>query len=309
VSRVLVTGGAGFVGVALIAELTRRGHVVAVLDDFSGAERARLDPLAGPDGLGVHEADLRDHVTAASAVAAARPEAIVHLAARHYIPWCEANPAETHAINVEGTENLLEAAGTVGVERILLASTADVYAPGTRPHAESDRLAPPSVYGASKLAAEERLAAHLARHPDATGRALRLFNVYGPGETNPHVLPAILEQLHAGDVLELGNTDARRDWLYVGDAARAIAGLLDLPGREPVNLAGGRAASVGELIEAIARITGRELRVEHDPERMRPSDRPVLAADLTRLGGLLPDFTPTVLDEGLRRTLEAEDLA
>lgn len=308
-SAVLVTGGAGFVGVALVAELAARGQAVTVLDDFSGAARTRLDRFAGPDGPLVLEADLRDRDAVAEAVAGGRLAAIVHLAARHYIPWCEAHPAETHAINVEGTANLLDAAGAAGVPRILIASTADVYAPGEQPHTESDRLAPPSVYGVSKLTAEELLAAHLDRHPDASGRAVRLFNVYGPGETNPHVLPAIFEQLHAGDVLRLGNIEARRDWLYAEDAARAIAGLLELPGGGALNLAGGRAASVDELIEAIARITGRDLRVAHDPERMRPSDRPVLAADLTRLRELLPDFAPTALEEGLRRTLEAEGLA
>jgi len=277
-----------------------------VLDDFSGAARERLGSPA--DGPPVFDADLRDREAVAAAVAQGRPTAIVHLAARHYIPWCEANPAETHAINVEGTANLLEAAGAAGVERILIASTGDVYVPSTEPHAEGAPVAARSVYSASKLAAEELLAAHLARHPETGGRAVRLFNVYGPGETNPHVLPAILEQLHAGDVLRLGNTEARRDWLYVEDAARAIAGLVDAPGDEPVNLAGGRAASVDELIALIAQITGRELRVERDPERMRPSDRPVLAADLTRLRRLLPDFTPTPLEEGLRRTLAAVGL-
>lgn len=305
---VLVTGGAGFVGVALVAELTRRGHEVAVLDDFSAAGRARLERPGGEDPR-VLEADLRERDAVVGAVEACRPTVIVHLAARHYLPWCEANPAETHAINVVGTANLLEAAGETGVGRILLASTADVYVPATHPHPESDPLAASSAYGASKLVAEELLAAHLHRHPEASAAALRLFNVYGPGETNPHVLPAILEQLHAGDVLRLGNTEARRDWLYVEDAARAIAGLLELAPGEPVNIAGGNSASVDELIEVIAGITGRDPRVERDPERMRPSDRPMLAADLTRLGELLPDFTPTTLEEGLRRTLAAEGLA
>lgn len=308
-SRVLVTGGAGFVGVPLVVELRRRGREVAVLDDFSGAGRERIEPLAGGGGGALLDADLRDRDAVAAAVAQSRPAAIVHLAARHYIPWCEANPAETQAVNVEGTANLLDAAGAAGVERILIASTGDVYVPADRPHAESDSVAARSIYSASKLAAEELLAAHLSRHPETGGRAVRLFNLYGPGETTPHVLPAILEQLHAGDVLRLGNTEARRDWIYVEDAARAIAGLLDTPGGEPVNLAGGRPASVDGLIAAIAAITGRELRVERDPERMRPSDRPVLAADLTRLRELLPDFVPTPLEEGLRRTLAAEGLA
>ena len=306
-TRVLVTGGAGFIGVPLVAELRRRGHDVAVLDDFSVGARERLAP---PAGVHVLEADLRDRGAVDSAVEQAEPTVIAHLAARHFIPWCEAHPAETHAVNVLGTANLLEAAGETGVGRILLASTADVYVPATHPHAESDPMAASSAYGASKLVAEELLASHLHRHPEASGAALRLFNVYGPGETNPHVLPTILEQLHAGDALALGNTQARRDWLFVDDAVRVIAGLLELPGADgPVNVAGGRPASVDELLDALRSITGRDLSVRRDPARMRPSDRPVLAADLSRLRELLPGFSATPLEQGLRATLAAEGLA
>ena len=302
-----MTGGAGFIGVPLVAELRRRGHEVAVLDDFSVGARERLAPLAG---VHVLEADLRDREAVARAVEQAEPTAIAHLAARHFIPWCEANPEQTDAINVHGTRHLLEATRATGVRRILLASTADLYEPGTRPHSESDRLAPPSVYGRSKLAAERLLAEHAERNPETVTQALRLFNVYGPGETNPHVLPAILEQLHAGDALALGNTQARRDWLFVDDAVRAIAGLLELPdGRGPVNVAGGRAASVDDLLDALRAITGRDLRVRRDPARMRPSDRPVLAADLSRLREVLPGFSATPLEQGLRATLAAEGLA
>jgi len=306
VTRVLVTGGAGFVGVPLTAGLLHRGHEVTVLDDFSVGPRERLTPLTGAH---VVEADLRDRTAVARAVEQAGPAVIVHLAARHFIPWCEANPEQTEAINVQGTRHLLEAAEHAGVRTILLASTADVYRPARDPHRESDTLASPSAYGRSKLAAERLLAEHAERHPATVTRALRLFNVYGPGETNPHVLPAILEQLRAGDVLALGNTEARRDWLFVDDAVSAIAGLLELPdGRGAVNVAGGRAASVDELIDALRVITGRDLRVQRDPARMRPSDRPVLAADLSRLHELLPGFSATALERGLRATLAAEGL-
>ncbi len=305
-TRVLVTGGAGFVGVPLVAELLRRGHEVAVLDDFSVGARERLAPLTGAQ---VFEADLRDRSAVVSAVEQAGPTAIVHLAARHFIPWCEANPEQTDAINVQGTRELLEATQTTGVRAILLASTADLYQPGMHPHSEADRLAPPSVYGRSKLAAERLLSEHAQHHPQTTTRALRLFNVYGPGETNPHVLPAILAQLHSGDTLALGNTEARRDWLFVDDAVRAITDLLELAeGDGPVNIAGGRPASVDELVEALRSITGRDLRVRRDPARMRPSDRPVLVAGLSRLRELLPRFSPTPLEDGLRATLAAEGL-
>jgi UDP-glucose 4-epimerase len=293
---VLVTGAAGFIGAPLAAELLRRGERVVGLDDFSIGAQTRL-----PEGIDVVSADLRDRDAVRRAVGEAEPRAVVHLAARHFVPWCEAHPEETRAVNVEGTRNLVEA--LAGDGRLVFASTGDVYAPAAAPHRESDPTRPEGVYGESKLAGEELVAAH----PSAL--SLRLFNVYGPGETNPHVLPAILEQLRRGDTLRLGNVDSRRDFVFVGDAVAAIAALLARPDATgALNVAGGEPRSVTELVDRLGRLTGRRLEVELDPRRMRRTDRAVLAGDAARLRGLLPELRLTGIDDGLRRTLAAEGL-
>jgi UDP-glucose 4-epimerase len=297
--RVLVTGAGGFIGVPLVRELVRRGADVVALDgpDAPGAERL-AEQSAEP-------VDVRDRAALERAVARASPSAIVHLAALHYIPYCLAHPADTLAVNVVGTQHLLDAAAAAGRPRVVFASTGDVYTPSDRPHAESDPLGPINVYGASKAAGE-----WLGRiRRDLDVHVARLFNTYGPGETNPHVLPAILEQLHAGDVVLLGNVGARRDYVYVHDVVAALAALA-LHDGDPVtvNLGTGRATSVEELIERLARLTGRPLRVEVDESRLRPVDRPFMAADTARMRELLPELAPLGLDEGLRRTLAAERL-
>jgi len=290
--RVLVTGAAGFIGVPLVEELRRRGHEVVALDGPPGTGRGGPAPNDG-------RLDLRDSDATRRAVLDAAPCRIVHLAAVHFIPWCAAHPAETVAVNVLGTQHLLDAAAEAGCERLLLASTGDVYEPSERRHREDDRTAPINVYGASKLAAEQ-----LVRLAPLEADVARLFNVYGPGETNPHVIPELFGQMRRGDVLRLGNTEARRDYVYLDDAVAALVAFCEREGPALVaNVGTGVTESVDGLVRRLRRLTGRGLRVEVDRSRLRPSDRPVLCADRGRLGELLGTSELTPLDEGLRRTL------
>jgi UDP-glucose 4-epimerase len=302
---VLVTGAAGFIGAPLVRSLLEGGYRVVAVEDFSVGSRERM---AGLD-VSVVEADVRDTDALARAVASASPWGVVHLAALHFIPDCIARPDETVARNVLGTQSLLDALAAAPPERLLFASTGDVYAPSSEPRRESDPTEPINVYGRSKLDAERLIELFAARHPGSAARSARLFNVYGPGETNPHVVPEILRQLREGDTLRLGNVDASRDWVFLDDAVAALVGLLENGGGSgPVNVASGEATSVRELVELFARLTDRPLRIETDPERLRPVDRPLLLADPSLLRALLPSQRPTPLEQGLERLLATEGL-
>ena len=294
--RLLVTGGAGFVGASLARELLRRGHEVTLIDDLSVGSVDRV-----PDGARLIEADLRDPDATRAALRESRPDAVAHLAAAHFIPWCLAHPEETRERNVDGTRHLIE---SLGGARLVFASTGDVYAPSEEPRSEGDPAGPINVYGRTKLEGE-RLAL------EAGGRVARLFNVYGPGETNAHVLAEVLGQLAEGDELRLGNTSAVRDWVFLHDAVAALAELLEveLPGTtRTVNVASGTACSVDDLIELLRALTGRSLQISRDPDRMRPVDRPVLRADPSLLRSLRPELPATPLPDGLAATLRAEGL-
>jgi UDP-glucose 4-epimerase len=217
-----------------------------------------------------------------------------------------AHPAEAIAVNVSGTQHLLDALLEAEPRRLVFASTADVYRPSETPHAETHATGPINVYGATKLVGEQLVEYHRARQPELQSVVGRLFNVYGPGETNPHVMPAIFDQLRASRVLSLGNLTPRRDYIFVADMAEALTGLLtEAPAETTVNVGTGKSTSVEELLGTLELLLGGDLEVRVDPDRVRPSDRPRLQASTERLRSILPGFEPVALEDGLKATLEA----
>lgn len=281
--RILVTGGNGYVG----REVTRRlydSHEVAVLDNLRYG-KLRFDE-AELGRFRFERADIRDAAAVERVLGEFRPERIIHLAAIHFIPECERLVGDAVGINTLGTANLLKHAGEG--TRFVLASTAAVYAAEDVPHRElTSALGPMDVYGLTKLHAEQYVA-YFARERRLDGRIVRLFNVVGPGETNPHVLPAIFAQVLKGArTLRLGNCHPRRDYIHVRDvadgfAAVALAGEAQT-GTDVVNLGTGQAHSVYDVVAKLGELVGEPLRIEHDPARMRASDRPFLAAAIERI--------------------------
>ncbi len=281
--RILITGGNGYVGRTLTRMLAD-GHEVTVIDNLrSGALRLHDDEL---EKIDFRKVDIRDKAEVERVFEEKQPEAVVHLAAIHFIPECEREPDEAIGINVLGTVNLLRACkpGT----RFVFASSAAVYAPEEQPHREdSSPVGPMDIYGLTKLQGEEYIR-YCAAKLDLSAVIVRLFNVIGPGETNPHILPAILAQALKGQTkLRLGNCHPKRDYIDVTDAAAGFASVaLGKPSGEPVevvNLGTGEAFSVYELVDELARVCDLPFEIETDPARVRKSDRPYLAADTGRM--------------------------
>jgi len=304
--KVTVTGGAGFVGVHLVRGLLAQGHVVQVIDDFSGSSPARLP--AAPR-LRIDRVDVREASGLQEALDVHAPAVIIHLAARHFIPYCEAHPLETLEVNVRGTATVLRVATSFEDARLILASSLAVYPPREDLLREDIPLGPIDIYGYSKWQAE-LVARQIGADANLDLAIVRIGNVYGPFETNPHVIPHILEQVRLGDAIELGNLESRRDYIYVEDVVDALLALTARrpAGPEVFNLSTGEDSSVSDLLDEMGRLLNRTLRPQPAPHLLRPVDRPMLRADSSRLRAAVGWRPRHTLRDGLRKLLIAEGL-
>lgn len=293
-SRALVTGGAGFVGSALVRMLLAANFTVTVYDWL---KPGRADYV--PEGVELIVADIRDEESFRKAVEKTEPDIVFHLAAMHYIPDCDRDPQQAMRVNAEGTEVVIRVADQLKVPRVVFCSTAAVYPPLDVPLSEA--AVPPGpmdIYGYTKVFGED-LIRWRQKKSETKFAIARLFNVYGPRETSPHLIPAILKQMIAGvDSIKVGNIEPKRDYVYVDDIAMGLfkLGTTEFPQtcEWPVcaNLSTGHEHSVREVLEALQVVTGRSLTLEQDPSRMRASDRPHLCGDnshLRELVGWAPD--------------------
>ncbi|WP_339816140.1 GDP-mannose 4,6-dehydratase [uncultured Imperialibacter sp.] len=280
--RVLVTGGAGFIGSAIVPLLEQEGHTVHVLDNLSFGNREFLDI---PDSQ-FHLVDLRDAEAINQLVSRLMPEIVVHLAAIHFIPYCNAHPFESSDVNIRGTMNLFNALRqTKSVQRVFFASTAAVYPIYDHAVSETDATGPLDIYGLSKLTGEHLCKEyHLLTGVDTV--VCRFFNAFGPNETNPHLIPEIEAQLKRGvRTIRLGNLEPKRDFIHTHDMANAVKALLEIPnlGYDTFNLGRGIEYAVTEVVEEFSGQIGEEISIEVDPDKVRKTDRMHLVANVNKL--------------------------
>lgn len=301
--RVLITGGAGFIGANLARVLTEAGNETVVLDDLSTGTTANLDGV----GVEFHEGSVLDAELLDDTCRGA--DAVVHLAALASVPRSIADPMATHHANATGTLQVLEAVRRAGAPHVVVASSSSVYgANPTMPKQEDMRAEPMSPYAVSKLATEAyALAYHHAFGLDVL--PLRFFNVFGPLQPAGHayaaVVPAFVDAALARRPLPVhGDGTQTRDFTFVGTVARVIADALArrVTSSEPVNLAFGGRTSLNELIELLERQLGRTVDRQDLPPRA--GDVPHSQADCTRLLALFPEVEPVPLEGGLRETVE-----
>jgi UDP-glucose 4-epimerase len=294
--RVLVTGGAGFLGSHLVDRFVVAGERTALIDTLTRGSRAWIHADAA-----LHEVDIRDGPALRRVVTETAPEIVVHLAALHYIPAVDGAPELAWDINVNGTQTLLEALDHRPPELLLFASSAAVYPDRRGPIDETCAPDPPDLYGRTKLAGEQ-LIQEFATRTGARAAAVRIFNVIGSRETNPHVVPELVSQLRTGNMsVRLGYLEARRDYTDVVDVAAALHRLAN-PDSLPtaVNLGSGRSISVAELVQACEQVLDRTIDIEVEPAKLRKTDRAELVSDST----LLRDTTGWEPTRSLRDTLD-----
>lgn len=296
--RVLVTGGAGFVGSNLVSHLVDAGHEVTILDDLSAS--GRPDWWRKRSGPRCIQARVEDESAVRRAARGA--EAVVHLAARPGVADSVARPDLDFDANVLGTFNAVDAARRAGVRAFVFASSGAVLAGATPPLREDMPPAPLSPYGASKLYGEGITAA--AGVYGMVGISLRFANVYGPDSAHKKsVVTLFIRRALSGKPLVVyGTGDQTRDFLFVEDVCVAVVKALAAATPGVYHLGMGVETSVNELAQKVARACGTELRIERKPPR--PGDAARSFVDLSSARRNLR-WTPKVkLEEGLARTAD-----
>ena len=300
-SRILVTGGAGFIGSEVVKQLIKKNSFVTVLDNFSSGKKQYLPK--NTKKLKIIKGNITDERTVGKAVK--NQDYVIHLAALPFIPDSFYYPADFFNVNTIGSVNLLwKSIQSNSVKRFIQISTSEVYGSAQQvPMDENHITAPHSTYAVSKLAGD-RAAFTLYKENGFPVVIIRPFNSYGPNYTQPYIIPEIMNQLLNGNrELMLGNIDASRDFTFVSDTADGIIRSLNSKKAvgEIINVGSGDEISVRELAFKIARIAKIKIKIRYDEGRERPYDVNRLICNNKKAKKLLDWKTRTTMDEGLKK--------
>lgn len=295
--KILVTGGAGFIGSAVIAHLQKFNHEIFVIDNLSFGNRKFIDV----DDKHFFLCDILDELTIDKIIGQIMPDYIIHLAAVHFIPYCNQHPYESSNINIRGTIHILKAAKKYKPKKVFFASTAAVYPIYDHAVSETHITGPMDIYGLSKLTGE-----HLCNEFHLETKipvvVCRFFNAFGPNETNPHLIPEIQNQVLGGKrKIQLGNLTPKRDFIHTFDMANAVDVLLQNvnEGIHTFNLGRGIEYAVTEIVDAFSVAIGEKIEIEVDQARVRKVERQHLLADVTKLKSI--GWTPKIgIEDGIK---------
>ena len=307
--RILVTGGAGFIGSHLVESLLATGHAVAIIDDFNDfydpqIKRANIAGFA--KDVTVHRVDLRDGAAARNLFRRGKFEVIAHLAARAGVRPSIQQPQLYYDTNVIGTLHLLEAARVTGVQRFIFASSSSVYgASKTVPFSEDQHLTQTlSPYAATKIAGEF-LCSTYSHLYQLRVVALRYFTVYGPRQRPDLATHQFTRRIYGGQPIDqFGDGTTRRDYTYIDDVIQGTMAALQYEGPffDIFNLGESDTIQLKDLIVAIENALGKKAKINQLPQQ--PGDMPLTCADISKAKKLLGYKPTTRLSEGLPKFVD-----
>lgn len=277
--NILITGGAGFIGRQVVAEMNAKKQRAIVLDNFSvGKLTPSLQNMAK-----VYSGSISDTTLLDSIISKEKINVVIHLAALHYIPYCDEHPEEVMNTNVCGTVNILAACKKHGIKRLLFASSAAVYKPKLIAHTEADEVGPVDIYGISKKMAEN-LIQDFCVHYKIDYTIMRLFNVCGEMDLTPHLIPELINQAKNKTEITLGNVNTKRDYVRKEDVASAFLTAIDNKKcfNEIFNVGTGKSISVKNVFSIINKHTGNILSLKTVQHKKRKKDRKDLVANITK---------------------------
>lgn len=307
--KVLVTGGAGFIGSHLVEKLLAANHDVAILDDFNDfydpqIKRANISAVAKE--VEVHDVDLRDAGIVSNLFRNQKLDVIAHLAARAGVRPSIQQPKLYYDTNVAGTLHLLEAARTNGIEKFIFASSSSVYGAAKKiPFSEDEHLTQTlNPYAATKIAGEFLCStySHLYKLSIV---ALRYFTVYGPRQRPDLAIHQFTRKIHAGEPIDqFGDGTTRRDYTYVDDIIQGSMAALkyDGPLFDIFNLGESETIQLKDLIAAIEKALGKKAKINQLPEQ--PGDMPLTCANISKAKKLLGYNPRTKFEEGLPKFVD-----
>jgi UDP-glucuronate 4-epimerase len=307
--RILVTGGAGFIGSHLVEKLLAAGEEIAILDDFNDYYDPRIkhENIAGvAKQVAVHQLDLRDAGAVRQLFHREKFQAIVHLAARAGVRPSIQHPQLYYDTNVSGTLHLLEAASVTEVERFVFASSSSVYGLcPTVPFSEEFHLTQTiSPYASTKIAGEF-LCSTYAHLYNIRTVALRYFTVYGPRQRPDLAIHNFTRRIHAGESInQFGDGSTRRDYTYIDDIIQGTVAALRYEGPlfDVFNLGESETITLRDLIVAIEESLGDKAKIKQLPEQ--PGDVPLTCADISKARKLLGYNPRTPFREGLPKFVD-----
>src|SRR5499427_7599679 len=307
--RILVTGGAGFIGSHLVEKLLTAGREVVILDDFNDFYDPQIKHENVADfakDVTVCHVDLRESDSVRSVFRREKVDVIVHLAARAGVRPSIQHPRLYYDTNVLGTLHLLEAARVTGVERFIFASSSSVYgASKTVPFSEDQHLTQTiSPYGATKIGGEF-LCSTYSHLYQMRVVALRYFTVYGPRQRPDLAIHQFTRRIYAGQPIDqFGDGSTRRDYTYIDDIIQGTMAALDYDGQlyEVFNLGENQTIQLKDLILAIENAVGKKAKINELPEQA--GDMPLTYADISKARKLLGYNPTTKLNEGLPKFID-----
>lgn len=307
--KVLVTGGAGFIGSHLVARLLAAGHEIEIIDDFNDfydprIKRANLEPVKKKVRL--HEADIRDEAAVRRVVSEGKFDTIIHLAARAGVRPSIKEPKLYLDTNITGTFHLLEAAKQAGVGRFILGSSSSVYGViETVPFSEEMCInATISPYAATKMAAEQ-LCSNYSHLYGMRCISLRFFTVYGPRQRPDLAIHKFTRNIHGGTPIDqYGDGSTRRDYTYVEDITQGIEACLKYGGElcDVFNLGESETTTLVELIHQIEAALGKKAVINRLPDQ--PGDVPLTYANIDKARRLLGYNPTTKIAQGIPKFVE-----
>ena len=301
--RILVTGGAGFIGTYLVKFLNESGNSITIFDDFSNSNKHSIQNFEEL-GIKIIEGDIRDFKKISNAVK--DHDIVIHLAAKISVVDSIKNPSETFSVNVEGTKNVLLSCKKNNIKKIIVSSSAAVYGEGKKNFFinEKTKTNPISPYGESKTIMEQEII-NFANKNKINFIILRFFNVYGNGQTKEYagVITKFSEKIKKNKTIEIfGDGNQIRDFISISDIITSISKAIEYSKNGIFNIASGIPTNINELADLMLKISNKRLNIKYLPQKS--GDIEFSLADISLAKEQLQFFPTVSLHDGITEILD-----